>query len=323
MVFERNENNGRDHLELPLICLGCGNPLITINSENIYYCSQLHCNMKDIRIDTIRNLPVLIDFNSSVVSEDILKSTNGISDVPRRDSSIKNILKKILPKNNSVVQRNVGLIMSKLQNISQPKILVIGGGEIGNGMEPLYNKYSQNIISFDIYYSPRLDFIGDAHQIPLADQYFDLVIIQAVLEHVVEPLKVVNEIWRVLKTKGLVYAETPFMQQVHEGKYDFTRFTESGHRYLFRRFQLEKSGVLQGVGTTLLWSLDYFFSGLFRIRIVGKIIRILFFWLPFIDRIIPKSYNVDGASGVFFLGKKSDGVVTSKEIIEFYSGSQK
>ena len=36
---------------------------------------------------------------------------------------------------------------------------------------------------------------------------------------------------------GIVYAETPFMQQVHEGAYDFTRYTVLGHRYLFKKFK--------------------------------------------------------------------------------------
>jgi len=58
------------------------------------------------------------------------------------------------------------------------------------------------------------------------------MLVQAGLEHVRDLWQVVAEIHRVLKDDGLVYAETPFMQQVHEGPYDFTRFTESGHRYL-------------------------------------------------------------------------------------------
>ena len=81
-----------------------------------------------------------------------------------------------------------------------------------------------------------------------------------------EPGRWCAEIHRVLKPGGLVYAETPFMQQVHEGAYDFTRFTESGHRYLFARFDLIDSGVTAGAGTQLLWSLDYFVRGLFRSR---------------------------------------------------------
>jgi SAM-dependent methyltransferase len=40
--------------------------------------------------------------------------------------------------------------------------------------------------------------------------------IQAVLEHALDPPVVVAEIYRVLKPGGLVYADTPFMQRVHE-----------------------------------------------------------------------------------------------------------
>ena len=52
-----------------------------------------------------------------------------------------------------------------------------------------------------------------------------------------------KEIYRVLKSDGIVYIETPFMQQVHGGKYDFTRFTYLGHRRLFARFQEIESGI--------------------------------------------------------------------------------
>ena len=68
------------------------------------------------------------------------------------------------------------------------------------------------------------------------------------LEHVLEPELVVAEIHRVLMPDGLVYAGTPFMQQVHEGPYDFMRFTESGHRWLFRRFERLASGATGGPG---------------------------------------------------------------------------
>ena len=40
-----------------------------------------------------------------------------------------------------------------------------------------------------------------------------------------DPPRVVAEMHRVLRPGGLLYAEIPFMQQVHEGAYDFTRYT--------------------------------------------------------------------------------------------------
>ena len=51
-----------------------------------------------------------------------------------------------------------------------------------------------------------------------------------------------------LKDDGLVYAETPFLQQVHGGPYDFTRFTHLGHRRLFRKFIELESGATAGAG---------------------------------------------------------------------------
>ena len=74
-----------------------------------------------------------------------------------------------------------------------------------------------------------------AHYLPFKDETFDGVWIQAVLEHVVSPETVVKEIFRVVKNHGLIHSEIPFMQQIHMGKNDFTRYTASGHRFLFKK----------------------------------------------------------------------------------------
>ena len=134
-----------------------------------------------------------------------------------------------------------------------------------------------------------LIFVADAHQLPLANNSIDGVVIQAVLEHVLDPEIVVSEIWRVLKPDGIVYAETPFMQAVHEGPYDFKRFSESAHRYLFGKFSEIKSGALQGVADSFLRSLEYFARGVFRSRNIGKLVKLLFFWLRYFDSIIPET----------------------------------
>jgi len=84
----------------------------------------------------------------------------------------------------------------------------------------------------------------------LASASVDGVLIQAVLEHVLDPAQVVGEIHRVLRPDGLVYAETPFLQQVHAGPNDFTRFTSSGHRYLFRAFAEIAAGPVAGPGAS-------------------------------------------------------------------------
>jgi SAM-dependent methyltransferase len=272
---------------------------------------------------SVNEKPVLINFDRSLVENSSFINTTGGSLVQRRESGVFKSLREIFQGTSRITQKNVDVLIDEIKQVNDAKILIIGGGEIGSGLNKFYNIFSENIIAFDIYDSNNIDIVADAHNIPFKDGYFDAVIVQAVLEHVLSPHIVVSEIERVLKMEGIVYAETPFIQQVHEGPYDFTRFTESGHRYLFKRFKTISSGYNAGVGTSLIWSLDFFFSGLFRSRVVGKIARAFFFWLRFFDHLIPAPFNLDGACGVFFLGSKNDNDMADKDIIRHYKGNQR
>lgn len=268
------------------------------------------------------DLPILIDNEKSIVTIQNFKSYKPVI-IRKNYKGAFSFLKKILSPNKPKTKENVNILIQNLKDLGKkPKVLIVGGGTIGQGMEYFYNSSEVDLVSFDIYISPNVNFIADAHQIPLKDGHFDAVIIQAVLEHVLEPHKVVREIYRVLKPNGFVYAETPFLQQVHEGAYDFTRFTASGHRYLFRQFISISSGCTAGTGSQMLWSIDYFFRGLFRSRFIGKIAKLSFFWIRYFDYLIPERYNMDCASGVFFLGSKSDVEIHPKDIPKCYKGTQ-
>lgn len=277
---------------------------------------------ENVTYEIVKDYPVLIDFEKSVLQKDEATSLSSVVNRNNYSGFLGYIKRLLSPLNSNTienVQESLNLILTDQDSVT---VLIIGGGTVGNGMNVFYNDPRIKLISFDIYASPSVQFLADAHNIPLLDNTFDLVIVQAVLEHVLEPQKVVSEINRVLKTGGFVYAETPFLQHVHEGAYDFTRFTDSGHRYLFREFELIKSGVISGAGTQLMWSLEYFFGGLFRSRKVGKLIKFFFFWLQYCDDIVPDSYNIDSASGVFFLGKKRDSAINLNDIIAYYKGAQ-
>ena len=119
-----------------------------------------------------------------------------------------------------------------------------------------------DIIGFDVYSSETTHLIADAHYIPFRDGSFQGVLIQAVLEHVIEPEKVVGEIHRVLAKDGVVYSEIPFMQQVHEGAFDITRFTLVGHIALFKRFEPLDFGGNKSSNVALAWSIRYFILAL-------------------------------------------------------------
>lgn len=270
--------------------------------------------------------PVLVDFESSILNKsDFLSTINsGNSLIERREyvSPFKTFIKSILSPVSAHTKTNMETFLHSLkQRNSNPVVLVIGGASIGKGSEILYDDADIQVLGFDVYDSNNVHFIADAHNIPLKDESIDGILIQYVLEHVIDPLQVVKEIHRILKPEGVIYAETPFLEQVHEGAYDFTRFTESGHRYLFKNFALTKSGYVNGAGTHLLWTLEYLARGIFRSWHIGKMIKLFFFWLQYLDKMIPKKYNIDAADSVFFLGSKSENIMPPKEIIGYYQGA--
>jgi SAM-dependent methyltransferase len=204
-------------------------------------------------------------------------------------------------------------------------VLVIGGYELGQGMDAILSFPSIELVESDVLFGPRTGLICDAHDIPFIDNTFDAVIIQAVLEYVVDPYRCVDEIYRVLKKDGLVYAETPFIQQVHGGKFDFTRFTYLGHRRLFRKFDEISSGITGGPAMALTWSFRYFLLSFVSSKFARMIVHVLTgfttWWLKYLDYfLINKDAAVDAASGCYFLGRKSGRILSDRELITFYRG---
>ena len=289
-----------------------GDTLVTENGKQSY--------------SVIDGIPVLIDFSNSILKEKDFESIHIPRVVERpNNKGLRALAKRIVSPPKRATASNVSALINLLTNQGNgdnSRVLIIGGGSVGQGMQSLYESGQIDVVSFDVYASKNIQFIADGHSIPFEGKTFDAVIIQAVLEHVLEPNKVVSEIYRVLKEEGFIYSETPFLQHVHEGPYDFTRYTESGHRYLFKNFSLIKSGSSAGAGTQLLWAVDIFARGLFRSRIVGKIVKLSFFWLTYLDCIIPKKFNIDAACGCYFFGKKATKAISPNDVIKHYQGAQ-
>jgi hypothetical protein len=79
---------------------------------------------------------------------------------------------------------------------------------------------------------------------------------------------------RVLRDNEIVYAQTPFLQQVHAGPFDFTPYAISGHRYLFGSFEEISAGPVAGPGTQLGWSLGHVVRASMRSELAGELARV-------------------------------------------------
>jgi SAM-dependent methyltransferase len=206
-----------------------------------------------------------------------------------------------------------------LAGADRPRVLVVGGGTLGAGMAPLLDHPRVDATETDVWIGPRTMLVCDGHDLPFEDASFDAVVCQAVLEHVMDPPRVVAEMRRVLVPEGLLYAEVPFMQQVHEGAYDVTRYTYVGLRRLLRDFDEVAVGAVCGPAMALAWSARYLAVALFGRA--GKLLPLITFWLPWLDRrLIDRPGALDAASSIGFLGRRRQTPLSDAEVVAAYRG---
>jgi SAM-dependent methyltransferase len=312
-----------ESVQLTLRCPICTSALSAVGAQGELACTNaqgMH------RFPIVAGIPILIDESSSVFR--IADFVQQRSTTFKPASRVRRVLSGLLPELGETLvtatnYRKLAALL--LQRGGRPDVLVIGGSIVGRGMQDILNNPLLRFTETDVSFGPRTALICDAHELPFADSSFDGVIAQAVLEHVVDPYRCVEEIHRVLKEGGLVYAETPFMQQVHMGRYDFTRFTHLGHRRLFRKFEHLASGAGGGPGAALAWSGTYFLLAFVQsktaIAVVKAFARLTLFWLKYFDRyLIDKPGTLDGAWGYYFLGRRGEGVLSDRELLQLYRG---
>lgn len=281
--------------------------------------TKIRCGGCSTTFPKHQGTPVLVDEARSLFSHDaILNQASTLSSASARRLTLPAI------SANLAVTDVLRRLCSTFDDDPATRILIIGGGPGGEGAEGL-ERTRFTVINTDVVIRDDVDYALDAHSLPFKDGTFDGVVIQAVLEHVIDPPAVVAEIHRVLRADGLVYAETPFMQQVHGGAYDFVRYTQLGHRRLFRAFEEVESGQVAGVGTTLAWSLSYFFMSFARSQqtwhLIRRLCQVLFFWLKHTDkRLVRNPGSWDGASCSYFLGRRSDNMLSDKDLLQAYQG---
>jgi len=94
-----------------------------------------------------------------------------------------------------------------------------------------------NRVALDIRYGIGVQILGDAEALGIADASFEVILCTDVLEHLPEPQKAIDEMFRVLTPGGLLLL-TRFLFPIHDAPHDYFRFTKYGLRQLVRHFEI-------------------------------------------------------------------------------------
>lgn len=109
-------------------------------------------------------------------------------------------------------------------------ILNIGAGNIP------HRGFFPNQTCVDIDAASKPDIVADAAHMPLDEDSQGIVLSIDMLEHVLEPGAVVDEMYRVLKPGGKLIFCTRFMYPLHDAPGDYWRFTRPVLEHLFQNF---------------------------------------------------------------------------------------
>ena len=109
------------------------------------------------------------------------------------------------------------------------------------------------VLNADIFPFEHVDIICDAHNLPFKDNSVDKIVALGMLEHVTNPVRVLEEIHRSLKPNGQVLCCLPFLQPFHAAPNDYSRWTHFGVRQIFSEFSSIEVSVGVGATSSLLW----------------------------------------------------------------------
>jgi ubiquinone/menaquinone biosynthesis C-methylase UbiE/GNAT superfamily N-acetyltransferase len=154
--------------------------------------------------------------------------------------------------------------------------------DIGCGRKP-YASMTRGIVEkhvgvdhFDTLHGhDAIDVIADAYNTTLPDEHADTVLCTMVLEHLEDPQRALDEMYRITKPGGYVIITVPLFWHLHEEPRDFYRYTKYGIRHLFTTagFRVVEVQPLAGFWTTMAQEFSYYLDS-FENRWNHHLIRI-------------------------------------------------
>jgi SAM-dependent methyltransferase len=150
---------------------------------------------------------------------------------------------------------------------------------VGSGTK----RFDLKIYNLDLLFVGEMDIQADLLNFPIKDESVDTIVCTGVLEHVSDPNKAVNEIYKALKFGGRVFLEAPFMQTIHAAPRDFSRWTPEGLQSLMCSFDIKNINIVAGPGSALAWQFQETMAMLFSFNseTLHKIGLRIFGWIAF------------------------------------------
>jgi SAM-dependent methyltransferase len=139
--------------------------------------------------------------------------------------------------------------------------------DAGAGMQP-YKKHfahcSYETADFEMVDKPyaKSTYVCDLASIPVEADRFDAVVFNQVLEHIPEPMVVLRELNRVMKSGGTIICTAPFFYEEHEKPYDYFRYTQ----FAWRRMLTDAGFSIQ----SLNWMEGYFGTLSYQLQIAAR-----------------------------------------------------
>jgi len=158
------------------------------------------------------------------------------------------------------------------------KVLDVGGkkeNKRGTFRPPLEKVESWEYLNIDKSTNP--DYNCSADNIPVEDGTFDIIMLAEVIEHLENPIEVINECYRALKKGGKIVVTVPFLNALHADPYDFQRWTDLKIENVFNKSAFKDISINpMGGKTAVIYDLLNFSQTptLFNTRIFRKILQI-------------------------------------------------
>ena len=145
---------------------------------------------------------------------------------------------------------------------SGSRVLDLGGHKTRKRGQFNIEHYDLRIFYSNLSADKGTDVQADAEVAPFKDDCFDAVICSELLEHVADPIAVLQEINRVLRQHGTLLICAPFLYRIHGDPYDYCRYTDQYWQKKlakigFENIQIRRHGLFWSVWVDMIRELVY------------------------------------------------------------------